>query len=172
MDHKGLWPAVALCVGLLGLTLASAAPELGWFDVDQRMRAALGVARLGLGAALLALLARRAGYEMSKVALVGVPILVVLSMAWFVFRPPVLSLDLSALPPGEGTYVQLCADCHGEMATGGSAPSLDDGHWLEGSGSRADLLASLGRHDLPFDSMLSEPEQAALLTYLESLQSP
>ena len=172
LDLKGLWPALALCLGLLVLTLISAAPELGCFDLDQRTRAALGVGRLALGVALLALLARRAGYEMSKVALVGVPVVVVLSMAWFVLRPPMLEVELSALPPGEATYVQLCADCHGEMATGGSGPSLDDGHWLNGSGSKDELLTSLEEHDLPFLSMLSESEQTALLAYLEGLQTP
>ena len=86
LDQKGLWPALALCFGLLVLTLISAAPELGSFDVDQRTRAALGVARLTLGAALLALMARRAGYETAKVALVGIPILVLVSMAWFMLK--------------------------------------------------------------------------------------
>ena len=50
LNQKGLWPALALCFGLLVLTLLSAAPELGSFDLDQRTRAALGVARLALGA--------------------------------------------------------------------------------------------------------------------------
>ena len=68
LNQKGLWPTLALCFGLLVLTLLSAAPELGSFDLDQRTRAALGVARLALGAALLSLMARRAGYETAKVA--------------------------------------------------------------------------------------------------------
>lgn len=169
---KGLWPAVALCLGLLLLTLVSAAPELGWFDLEQRMRAALGVARLGLGVALLALMAARAGFEMSKVALVGIPVLVVLTMGWFMFRPPLLQVELSALPPGESIYLQLCADCHGEMGTGGSGPSLDDSQWLKGQGSDADILASLAQHDLPFLSMLNDTEQEALLAYLNGLQAP
>ncbi len=172
LNQKGLWPALALCFGLLVLTLLSAAPELGFFDVDQRTRAGLGVARLGLGAALLALMARRAGYETAKVALVGIPILVLVSMAWFMFRPPLQQVELSALPAGEATYVNLCADCHGEMGTGGNGPSLDDGQWRQGSGSEQDVLGLLGEHDLPFLSILSAQEQAELLNYLYSLQTP
>jgi cytochrome c553 len=167
-----LLPALALCLGLLALTLLSAAPEMGWFDVDQRTRAALGVARLGLGATLLALMARRAGYEAAKVALVGIPILVVVSMLWFTFRPPLLQVELSALPSGEAIYVGLCADCHGEMGTGRTGPSLDDDPWLLGSGSEQQFLGALGEHDLPLLSMFSEQEQAELLAYLVGLQTP
>jgi len=172
LNQKGLWPALALCFGLLVLTLLSAAPELGSFDLDQRTRAALGVARLALGAALLSLMARRAGYETAKVALVGIPILVLVSMAWFMFRPPLQQVELSALPLGEATYINLCADCHGEMGTGGSGPSLDGGQWLQGSGSEQDVLDLMGKHDLPFSSILSDQEQAELLDYLYSLQTP
>lgn len=170
--QQGLWPAIALCVGLLALTLVSAAPDLGWFDLDQQTRAAVGVGRLALGVALMGLLARRAGYSAGRVALVGIPVMIVLTMGWFWFRPPLTQVELSALPPGEGSYVSLCADCHGEMGVGGQGPSLDDANWIRGTGSSAELLTSLGEHDLPFDQMLSAPEQEALVRYLISLQPP
>ncbi|MED5369593.1 MAG: cytochrome c [Myxococcota bacterium] len=170
---KRFWPALALVSGILALSVLQAAPELGLFDLRQQTRAALGAGRLGLGVGLIVLMAQWAGLKVPRVLMVGLPAAVLATVVIVALRPPLPQVQLQAMPLGEGSYQQLCADCHGPLGSGGMAPALDDGEWLVGGGTRAELDAAIGtRHDLPFDELLAPEQREALLDYLLSLQPP
>ena len=73
------------------------------------------------------------------------------------------------------TFNNVCANCHGQNGSGGSAPSLLDDEWAHG-GSDAELAASIkngwpGTPMAPFGTTMSEQDIRAMVIYIRELRA-
>jgi aldose sugar dehydrogenase len=85
-------------------------------------------------------------------------------------------LAQAAQPPRGivATFNNVCANCHGQNGSGGSAPSLLDDEWTHG-GSDAELAASIengwpGTPMPPFGATLSDQDIRAMVIYIRELR--
>jgi mono/diheme cytochrome c family protein len=87
-----------------------------------------------------------------------------------VVAPPAPDGD-ARLPPGEATYGQACAECHGTGAEGGRAPSLLGPDFLHGGD--AESLANSIRRGYPpnmpaFEAALSVAQINSVVDFLQA----
>lgn len=86
-------------------------------------------------------------------------------------KDPAISTDAATVQKGAEIYATMCASCHGDDLTGGSAPTLFDDEWVYG-GSNAEIVKSIvsgiEEAGMPAFDTFSPEEESDLITFIKS----